>query len=138
MRTITITRKKSILGVVIKYYCIHNMSMEEVLLNLETPDGVDHFTSGGDVSLAVVGHMVAGAWTFKSNFLDESDQVFPLSNGDSVTINLNDTCENSIVVIAMTSTGLIFSNQAVVRANGSYVINTKFGIKATKLIIEEI
>ena len=138
MSAITVTRKKSMLGAVIKYYCIHNMSMEEVLLNLETPDGVDHFTSGGDVSLSVVGHMVAGAWKFKSNFLDGSNQVFPLSNGDSVTINLNDACENNIVVIAMTSTGLIFSNQVVVRANGSYVIITKFGAKATKLIVEEL
>jgi len=139
MGTITLARKKSFVGMVIKYYSILNMSREELFQHLEIPatTAIDNL---GSLESSVIEDIkgILDVRKFESKFLNASKQVSVLANGDSVTIELDESPENRMFVIAMTSSGLIFSNQITVHAGKSYAITTKFGLKATKITIGEL
>ena len=120
MKQIVITRKKRFSGSLIKYYCV---------LNLSKKDFQKHVGMKESLSLG-----------FKSRFLSESAQVFPIANGASISIELSEQ-ENTLFVVAFTSAGRAFSNQITVYGDdpdSSYSIQTKIGLTTNGIILSEV
>ena len=110
MKQIVITRQKRFSGSLIKYYCV---------LNLSKKDFQKHVGMQESLSLG-----------FKSRFLSESGQIFPIANGESISIEISEQ-ENTLFVVAFTSAGRAFSNQIRVCADdpaSSYSLKTKIGL----------
>jgi len=119
MRSLAIKRDKSFFGAWVKYYCVLNLTKQELLKHVGLQET---FTLG-----------------FQSQYLKKSSQVFAISSGQSISINIDDN-KNTLFVVTFTMSGRIFSNEVTVNTknpNPSYYIRTKSGILANKLILNE-
>jgi len=120
MKNIVITREKSFSGALVKYYCVLNMSKE----NFQQHVGLQESLSLG----------------FKSQFLSESSQIFPIANGKSISIEISERV-NTLFAVAFTSSGRVFSDELTVEADdfgSTYSIKTKMGFTANKLILKKV
>ena len=120
VRKITVERRKKFAGAAIKYFVVLNLKGSEFNQNI----GMKEKLSLGS----------------KSSFLSESKQVFPLSNGETITI---DTLEekNSFFIVAFTSAGRLFSQRIFVDDqdfNARYVVTLKMGVLKNEFIIEKV
>lgn len=119
VRTITVTRKKKFSGSAIKYFVVLNMKGSEFNRNIGMKEKLS-----------------LGA---KSSFLTESDQVFPLANGETITINTLEE-KNSFFIVAFTSTGRLFSERIFVDEQAdaaNYSVALKMGVLKNKFIIDK-
>jgi len=120
MRIINIQRKKKFPFALIKFYCVLNMSKEKFSRHV----GLQEVFSLG----------------YKSQFLNESTQIFPISNGESISIEINDE-ENTLFFVAFTSGGRIFSDEIIVATNHlslSYSIKVKEKLTGRKILVDEV
>ena len=119
-KKITIERREKFAGSAIKYFIVLNMSEGEFNQNV----GMRERLSLGE----------------KSAFLSKSKKVFPLSNGDAVTIE-NLEAENSFFVMAFTSTGKLFSERVFVDSQDNdarYSVSLRLGIFKNEFVIERL
>jgi len=116
MGDITVTRVKSFVGAVIKYFCVLNMSESDFNKHVGAQE---KFTLG-----------------FKSDFLNDSTQICAVANGETVTIPLGDG-ENTLFVAAFTSTGRNYTNTVKVTAGKSYSVKTKMGLTSNQMTLSE-
>lgn len=103
-RTITIKRIGHFAGCWIKYFCILNVSIQ-------------HFQK----------------WITDNEDILESeyrytDNSYSISNGKEIVIDIDEN-ENTLFVVAYTSTGIVYSNEVIIEAgysNQAYLIKTKY------------
>jgi len=119
-KQIVIKRKRKFTGAAIKFFVVWNLDNEEFKQNV------------GIKERLTLGKM--------SSFLAESDQVYALPNGRSITINATDE-DNSFFVVAFTSEGRLFSERIFVDKLGEeseYLVSLKVGFLRGKLVVEQL
>lgn len=119
LKTLTIKRRKKFAGSAIKFYIVLNMKgstfNEQVKLT-------ERFSLGS-----------------KSTFLTESDQVFPVKNGEAIAIDLTED-KNSFFVMAFTSAGRLFSQRVMIdewKQDSTYIVEMKMGATKNQFVISE-
>jgi len=117
MRKINIIRQKSIVGAAIRYYCVLNLSPEKFQQNI----GLRERLSLG----------------FSSEFLNGSNQIFPISNGEVISIELTEQ-ENKLFVVAFNLGILAFSDEIIITTGTSYLIKTTMGLGGNQILISKI
>ena len=116
-RTITIERRRKFAGSAINFFIVLNLERSELERN--------------------VGMRALSA---ESQFLRESKQVFPLSNGEKITIKTMDA-SNRFFVVAFTSDGSLFSQSILVDDqdfDARYSVTLKLGFFKNQFIIEKV
>ena len=119
VKKITIERQKKLVGSGITYFVVFNLNRSE----FEEKIGKER------LSLET-----------KSRFLKESKQVFPLSNGEKVTIKAKDG-SNSFFVVAFTSAGRLFSERVLIDERdvaARYVVTLKLGLFGNQFVIDKV
>jgi hypothetical protein len=103
-RTITIKRDKHFAGCLIKYFCMLNVSIQHfkkwINDNEDTLDSEYRYT----------------------------DNSYSISNGKEISIDIDEN-ENTLFVVAYTSTGIVYSNEIIIESgysNQGYLIKTKY------------
>ena len=119
-RKITIERKEKLAASGVKYFVVLNLGENEFNQRV----GMRERLSLGE----------------KSTFLNESNQVFALSNGDTVTIDTTKE-KNSFFVVAFTSSGRLISERIIVDRedfDARYSVTLKLGIFQNHFEIEKV
>lgn len=118
---ITITRKKQFAGSAIKYFVVLNLDKEVFNQNIGMKEKLS----------------LGGA---KNSFLNESDRIFPLTNGQTVILDALEA-KNSFFIVAFTSAGRLFSEKIVVddaQEVPHYSVTLKMGLLQNKFIVDKI
>ena len=116
-RKITIERREKLAGSGIDFFVVLNLTRSE----FEQKVGIRAF----------------GA---KSQFLRESKQVFPLANGETITIKTTGG-SNSFFIVAFPSDGSIFSQRIFVDVRESdvrYTVTLKLGLFRNQFVFDKL
>jgi len=117
MGNIIITREKSFVAALAKYYCVLNLGKEKFQEQVGLRDTL------------LLGH--------RNKFLNESPQTFPVANGESISITISEQ-KNTLFVVAFTIGGNVFSNEVIFnKGNLKYSIKTKLGFTSTTIILNK-
>ncbi|MCL2213177.1 MAG: hypothetical protein FWB93_05040 [Oscillospiraceae bacterium] len=109
---ITVTREKSFAGSAIKFLCV---------LNVSHPDFLAKTAGSGFMS--------------KNEWVKNSPNLTKVKNGESVTIDIPYNV-NKLYVVALTSTGKVFSNELIINAENMFAsFNVKMKMGTTENVI---
>ena len=120
IRKITIERREKLAGSGINFFVVMNFDRCEFEQNVGMKE-----------------RLTLGA---KSQFLRDSKQVFPLTNGEIITIDSLDM-SNSFFVVAFTSAGRLFSEIIVVDEEDfdvRYAVTLKLGLFKNQFVIDKL
>jgi len=118
-KKLTIEREKTLAGSGIEFFIVLNLSDGEFLQNVGRKENF------------------FGA---SNSFLNESKQVFPISNGETITIDITDE-RNSFFIAAFPSPDRILSQRIFIDSqdfDARYSVTLKMGLFGNQFVIDKV
>jgi len=119
-KKITIERREKLAGSAIDYFVVLNLSEGEFLQS--------------------VGRKEEFSFGFKNTFLNESNQVFTIASGETITIDAEEE-KNSFFIAAFPSPDRLFSQRIFVDEqdfDAKYAVSLKLGLYKNQFVIEKL